>query len=143
MLLKLALLEFDSCGQFDANRFQDFSVFRELFLKQILLDRPTKEARGPWTGNRRQHLVSLADVADDLLPPPAAPMLLCLEWLVSNEPIGAKLGGIKEPIYAKFKLTLSDDVGYGFPVYTYSAPPRTQRLHENGPHLPALNCMEA
>ena len=47
-------------------------------------------------------------------------MLLCLKWLISNESIGAKHGGVKEPMYAKFKLTLNDTVGYDSPLQMYS-----------------------
>ena len=47
-------------------------------------------------------------------------MLLCLEWLVSNESIGAQHGGAVEQMYAKFKLALDDAVGYDFPLHRYS-----------------------
>ena len=61
-----------------------------------------------------------SDSTDDLLPPPAGLMLLCLEWLISNELIGAKHSGVKEPMYTKFKLTLDDTVSYDSSLQMYS-----------------------
>ena len=55
-----------------------------------------------------------------MLAPPTGLVLLCLEWLVSNESIGAQHGGAVEQMYAKFKLALDDAVGYDFPLHRYS-----------------------